>query len=78
MSASATPPQTRTVHCPSCGEPARYSPENPHRPFCSKRCKTQDLGAWASESFRVEVAEDDGAELPHDSLEGSSPQPGRH
>ena len=26
---------------------------NPFRPFCSERCKNMDLGAWASESFRV-------------------------
>ena len=78
MSASATPPKARTVRCPSCSEPALYSPENPYRPFCSKRCKTQDLGAWASESFRVEVAEEDGAEQPYDSLEGGLPHPDRH
>lgn len=28
--------------------------ENPYRPFCSARCKTVDLGAWASEVYRVE------------------------
>jgi len=28
--------------------------ENPYRPFCSARCKTVDLGAWASEDYRVE------------------------
>jgi len=30
-----------------------FSPENPWRPFCSERCKLIDLGAWASESYRV-------------------------
>ncbi len=28
-------------------------PSNPYRPFCSERCKSLDLGAWAAESFRV-------------------------
>jgi endogenous inhibitor of DNA gyrase (YacG/DUF329 family) len=30
-----------------------YAPQNPYRPFCSERCKQLDLGAWASESFRM-------------------------
>lgn len=54
--------QPRTVRCPACGGPSVYAPENRYRPFCSERCKLHDLGAWASESFRVEVQEDDGAE----------------
>ncbi|TSE21361.1 DNA gyrase inhibitor YacG [Tepidimonas alkaliphilus] len=43
----------RTVRCPACGQPARYAPDNPWRPFCSARCKQVDLGAWASEAYRV-------------------------
>ena len=43
----------RKVACPRCGEPAPFSPENPWRPFCSERCKMIDLGAWASESYRL-------------------------
>jgi endogenous inhibitor of DNA gyrase (YacG/DUF329 family) len=27
--------------------------ENPWRPFCSERCKLLDLGAWASEKYRI-------------------------
>jgi len=26
---------------------------NPDRPFCSERCRLIDLGAWASERFRI-------------------------
>jgi endogenous inhibitor of DNA gyrase (YacG/DUF329 family) len=52
MSTSAARP-TRTVACPACGGPSLYSPDNPARPFCSVRCKQIDLGAWASEQFRV-------------------------
>ena len=40
--------------CPQCGGDSVYAPGNPYRPFCSERCKNMDLGAWASESFRVE------------------------
>lgn len=60
----AAPPAdtARTVRCPACGGPSRFSPQNSYRPFCSERCKLHDLGAWASESFRVDVQEDDGAE----------------
>ena len=43
----------RIVPCPSCGGDSVYSASNPYRPFCSERCKNHDLGAWASESFRV-------------------------
>jgi endogenous inhibitor of DNA gyrase (YacG/DUF329 family) len=30
-----------------------FNTTNAYRPFCSARCKGVDLGAWASESFRV-------------------------
>lgn len=49
-SASAT---RRVVTCPRCGGESVYAPDNPHRPFCSERCKRIDFGAWASESYRV-------------------------
>ena len=46
------PPLPETVRCPLCRNLARWE-GNPHRPFCSERCKLQDLGAWASERYRV-------------------------
>jgi endogenous inhibitor of DNA gyrase (YacG/DUF329 family) len=45
----------KTVPCPRCGAQAPYSPENRWRPFCSERCRVIDLGAWASEAYRVPV-----------------------
>jgi endogenous inhibitor of DNA gyrase (YacG/DUF329 family) len=39
-----------------------YTPENRFRPFCSERCKLHDLGAWASERFRVDARDNDGAD----------------
>ncbi len=50
--------QPRSVLCPACGKGVEWSAANPHRPFCSGRCKTIDLGAWAAERYRVPVAED--------------------
>jgi len=41
------------VRCPACGGDSIYSPANPYRPFCCARCKGIDLGAWASEAFRL-------------------------
>ena len=46
-------PKPRTVVCPTCGGPSVYAQENRFRPFCSERCKNVDLGAWASEGFRM-------------------------
>ena len=47
----------RMVNCPQCGKPARWDPANPFRPFCSERCRLIDLGAWASENYRIPVSE---------------------
>ena len=53
------PVGSRVVRCPGCGSSCVYSAENPYRPFCSARCKNNDFGAWASESFSVVDAEAD-------------------
>jgi uncharacterized protein len=47
----------RLVNCPQCGTPTPWTPANPHRPFCSERCRLIDLGQWASEAYRVPVEE---------------------
>ena len=47
----------RQVRCPQCGGDSPWTSENRYRPFCSERCKLIDLGAWASESYRVPVQE---------------------
>jgi len=49
----------RTVKCPQCGAAVPWSPASLWRPFCSERCKTLDLGAWASGAYRVPVVEKD-------------------
>ena len=39
--------------CPNCAKPADLTPENPHRPFCSDRCRLIDLSRWFDESYAV-------------------------
>jgi len=41
------------VKCPTCGRMVEWDVANPHRPFCSERCKLIDLGAWISEEQRI-------------------------
>jgi endogenous inhibitor of DNA gyrase (YacG/DUF329 family) len=50
---SPASPRARRVACPKCGATVVWSPENRYRPFCSERCRLIDLGAWASEDYRV-------------------------
>ncbi len=57
-------PSMRTVPCPGCRRPALFAPANPWRPFCSERCKTGDLGAWASDAYVIEGAAPEEASDP--------------
>lgn len=38
--------------CPRCRNSTPWA-DNPHRPFCSERCRLIDLGQWADESYRI-------------------------
>ncbi len=40
------------IVCPACKNITTWE-ENPFRPFCSERCKLIDLGAWASDKYRI-------------------------
>ena len=40
------------IRCPTCKTETTWE-ENPHRPFCSERCKLIDLGQWASDSYCI-------------------------
>lgn len=42
------------VKCPTCAKLVEYE-GNEFRPFCSVRCKTIDLGDWASGKYAVPV-----------------------
>ena len=66
--ASQDPPAPipRMVKCPQCGKSVPWTPESRYRPFCSQRCKMIDLGAWASEAYRVPVVEKDDDETSSD------------
>jgi len=61
----------RTVSCPHCGKSVEWRAENRYRPFCSERCKLIDLGAWATEKYRVPVVEED--DQPEDAPPGAPP-----
>ena len=43
----------KQVPCPTCKRPAVFGLGNPYRPFCTERCRSADLGAWANEAFRL-------------------------
>lgn len=45
--------KTITVDCPTCHTAVEWIEKNEHRPFCSDRCRLIDLGAWASEDYKV-------------------------
>ena len=47
----------RIVTCPQCGKSVMWDAANRYRPFCSERCRLIDLGAWASENYRIPVRE---------------------
>jgi len=46
------------VRCPQCAAESLWDATNKFRPFCSQRCKLIDLGAWASEAYRMPVDDD--------------------
>jgi uncharacterized protein len=52
----------RIVNCPRCGAPVPWKAESRYRPFCSARCKQIDLGAWASEEYRVPTSPPDASD----------------
>ena len=65
-----------TVRCPQCGTPVEWTAASRWRPFCSERCKLLDLGAWASEAYRIPAEEED--EPDADPAPGTPPTPPEH
>ncbi len=42
--------------CPICRKPVFRDAKDAHDfPFCSRRCRTIDLGKWASGTYRIPV-----------------------
>ncbi len=46
------------VKCPTCKQQTPWE-GNSFRPFCSDRCRTRDLGNWATGRYAVPVQEFD-------------------
>lgn len=42
---------TKTLPCPICKKPVSLG--SPEIPFCSERCRTIDLGKWASGEYKI-------------------------
>ena len=55
----------KTVECPICRTPTAWQ-GNPFRPFCSERCRTEDLAGWAKESYRIASEEAPSVPSPDD------------
>ncbi len=55
---------TVKLHCPICKKAVKSS--GPDFPFCSKRCRTIDLGKWASGNYVISSPVKDAEELIQD------------
>lgn len=51
-------PMARKPKCPICREEVELRSENEFFPFCSKRCKMEDLGKWLNEEYRMPMSAD--------------------
>jgi len=51
------------VRCPMCGRQTTWR-ENPHRPFCSARCRLADLDGWLTGRYSVAGESDESAIPP--------------
>jgi hypothetical protein len=47
----------KTVRCPTCRRECAWE-DNPHRPFCSERCRLLDLSNWIGERYRIPAADE--------------------
>lgn len=54
---SSRPARHATVACPTCQREVTWTEASTWRPFCSKRCRMVDLGAWLSEERTIAVDE---------------------
>ena len=41
------------VQCPTCNANVDWNEDFPYRPFCSLRCRNEDLCAWADEKHAL-------------------------
>lgn len=64
--------KTQEYHCLTCGDSLLRGKETPTFPFCSKRCKTIDLGRWFGGDYLISET------LPYEDTDiwsESEPQP---
>jgi len=50
------------VNCPRCKKEVIWVVSSKYRPFCSERCRLQDLGAWFMEEHTIEGDENSSLE----------------
>ncbi len=48
------------LRCPICKKPVRSA--DPDFPFCNDRCRSIDLGKWATGAYVIPAIETDGVE----------------
>lgn len=67
----------QSVRCPICGRPTSWK-DNPHRPFCSERCRLVDLEGWLTGRYIV-LGDPEESAIPPSELdpadEPTGPQP---
>jgi uncharacterized protein len=59
------------LHCPICKKAVKST--DPEFPFCSDRCRTIDLGKWASGGYVISSPVNDAEESVHE----NDPESGR-
>jgi len=59
-----------TFHCPICKRPIN-SETDKEFPFCSERCRLQDLGNWAAEKYKVSAPLMDESEAEESEAHGA-------
>ncbi|OGQ80788.1 MAG: DNA gyrase inhibitor YacG [Deltaproteobacteria bacterium RIFCSPLOWO2_12_FULL_60_19] len=55
----------RVVRCPICRSEVSWE-DNPHRPFCSERCRLLDLGGWIEDRYRIPGKNVEPEDIPDD------------
>jgi uncharacterized protein len=64
------PKRTLKLHCPTCETVVTAT--DPEFPFCSERCRTIDLGKWASGAYVIRSLVQDTSDEPRDSESNDS------
>lgn len=55
---------TRIIRCPRCSKSARYDITNKFRPFCTARCKDEDIVDWAEQRYGIPDAMTEQEDFP--------------